>query len=46
VTVLELELASDTLPPGKRLAFNLRDTASLASLKKNPVVIKEGIEYK
>ncbi|KAH6915292.1 rho GDP-dissociation inhibitor [Coprinopsis sp. MPI-PUGE-AT-0042] len=45
VTVLELELASETLPPGKRLAFDLRDTASLASLKKNPVVIKEGIEY-
>ncbi|TFK29343.1 rho GDP-dissociation inhibitor [Coprinopsis marcescibilis] len=45
VTVLTLELASQTLPPGKKLAFNLADAAALAALKKNPVIIKEGIEY-
>ena len=46
VTVLTLELASPTLPPGKRIAFDLQNNESIASLKKNPVVIKEGIEYK
>ncbi|KAI6047313.1 immunoglobulin E-set [Pisolithus marmoratus] len=45
VTVLTLELDSPTLPPGKKLAFDLADTAKLADLKKNPVVIKEGVEY-
>jgi len=45
VTVLTLELASPTLPPGKKICFDLRDTASLASLKKNPINIKEGVEY-
>ena len=46
VTVLSLELASPTLPPGKHLIMNLQDQAHVATLKKNPVTIKEGIEYK
>ena len=45
VTVLTLELISSSLPDGKSIAFDLTDSVSLASLKKNPVVIKEGIEY-
>jgi Rho GDP-dissociation inhibitor len=46
VTVLTLELVSPTLPPGKKIAFNLADPNAIASLKKTPVVIKEGVEYK
>ena len=46
VTVLTLELASSTLPPGKHITFNLKDTAALSNLKKNPILIKEGVEYK
>ena len=46
VTVVSLELASSTLPPGKQLIMNLQDPADLASMKKNPVTIKEGIEFK
>jgi len=46
MTVLTLELMSATLPAGKKITFDLRDRATLASLKKNPVTIKEGIEYK
>ena len=46
VTVVSLELASPTLPPGKELVMNLLDPAVLASMKKNPVTIKEGIEFK
>jgi len=45
VTVLTLELISSTLPPGRNIAFDPRDQASLANLKKNPIVIKEGVEY-
>ncbi|KAG2013474.1 rho GDP-dissociation inhibitor [Coprinopsis cinerea AmutBmut pab1-1] len=45
VTVLTLELVSPTLPPGKKIAFNLADPNAIASLKKTPVVIKEGVEY-
>jgi len=45
VTVFSLELASPSLPPNKRVGFNLQDTAHLAEIKKNPIVIKEGIEY-
>ncbi|KIM46020.1 hypothetical protein M413DRAFT_441088 [Hebeloma cylindrosporum] len=45
VTVLTLELASPTLPPGKQIAFDLKDTARLADTKKNPILIKEGVEY-
>ena len=46
VTVLSLELVSPTLPPGKSLVMNLGDPAEVASLKKNPVTIKEGVEFK
>jgi len=46
VTVLTLELASPTLPPGKQIVFRLQDTALLSNLKKNPISIKEGVEYK
>lgn len=46
VTVLTLELDSPTLPPGKKLIFQLADTAKLADTRKNPIIIKEGVEYK
>ncbi|KAJ7283787.1 immunoglobulin E-set [Mycena rebaudengoi] len=45
VTVLTLELDSPTLPAGKTIAFNLSDTARLADTKKNPISIKEGVDY-
>ncbi|PIL37287.1 hypothetical protein GSI_00980 [Ganoderma sinense ZZ0214-1] len=45
VTVLSLELASPTLPPGKRLLMNLQNEQELASIKKNPVTIKEGVDF-
>ncbi|KAJ7507661.1 immunoglobulin E-set [Mycena galericulata] len=45
VTVMTLELHSDTLPPGKKIVFDLADTARLADTKKNPIVIKEDVEY-
>ncbi|KAE9410304.1 rho GDP-dissociation inhibitor [Gymnopus androsaceus JB14] len=46
VTVLSLELVSDTLPAGKTIALDLKDPAKVATeTKKNPVTIKEGIEY-
>ncbi|KIO12823.1 hypothetical protein M404DRAFT_124984, partial [Pisolithus tinctorius Marx 270] len=45
VSVLTLELDSPTLPPGKKLIFNLCDPAAVADLKKNPVTIKEGVEF-
>ncbi|KAH7887874.1 immunoglobulin E-set [Phlebopus sp. FC_14] len=45
LTVLTLELDSPTLPPGKTLIFDLSDTAKLADIKKNPIIIKEGVEY-
>ena len=46
MTVLALELDSPTLPPGKKISVNIQDKALLDDLKKNPIVIKEGIEYK
>lgn len=46
VTVLTLELASPTLPPGKKLSLDIQDPAQLANVKKNPIIIKEGVEYK
>jgi len=46
VTVLTLELASPTLPPEKKIVFRLDDKAALADTKKNPIIIKEGVEYK
>ncbi|KAH8106086.1 immunoglobulin E-set [Cristinia sonorae] len=45
VTVISLELASDTLPGGKTLMMNVQDPAAIAALKKNPFTIKEGVEY-
>ncbi|KAI0774415.1 rho GDP-dissociation inhibitor [Fomes fomentarius] len=45
VTILYLELASPTLPPGKQLVMNLLDQNEIANLKKNPVTIKEGVEF-
>ena len=44
--MLTLELDSPTLPPGKKIIFNLADKARLADLQKNPLSIKEGVEYK
>ena len=43
---MSLELASPTMPPGKTLVMNLQDRAQIDSLKKNPINIKEGVEYK
>ncbi|GLB33665.1 putative COQ2 [Lyophyllum shimeji] len=45
VTVLTLELDSPTLPAGKKIIFDISDTAKLADTKKNPIIIKEGVEY-
>ncbi|KAJ7591208.1 immunoglobulin E-set [Mycena floridula] len=45
VTVLTLQLISSTLPAGKEINFDLSDLARLADTKKNPIVIKEGVEY-
>ncbi|KAL0582003.1 rho GDP dissociation inhibitor [Marasmius crinis-equi] len=45
VTVLTLELLSKTLPAGKSIVFQLNNPASYEATKKNPVIIKEGIEY-
>ncbi|KAJ7228800.1 immunoglobulin E-set [Mycena pura] len=45
VTVLTLELDSETLPPGKKIAFNLSDTQRLADTKKHPIIIKEDVDY-
>lgn len=46
VTVLTLELDSPTLPAGRKIVFDLKDTAALLETKKNPIIIKEGVEYK
>ncbi|KAH9951855.1 rho GDP-dissociation inhibitor [Amylocystis lapponica] len=45
VTVVTLELASPTLPAGRKLTLDVQDPAALANVKKNPIVIKEGVEY-
>ncbi|KAF8579326.1 E set domain-containing protein [Ramaria rubella] len=45
VTVLSLFLTSPTLPQGKTISLNITNSAQLASLKKNPLIIKEGVEY-
>lgn len=45
MTILSLELRSDTLPQGKTIIFNLRDEGAIAALKSTPVTIKEGVEY-
>jgi len=46
VSVLTLELASPTLPPGRKIVVNIQNPAEVAELKKNPIIIKEGVEYK
>ena len=46
VTVATLELHSPTLPPSKKILINLQDQAALAKMKKESIVIKEGVEYK
>ena len=46
VTVLTLELMSPTLPAGKAISFDLSNPARVAELKKTPITIKEGVEYK
>ncbi|KAJ3808791.1 immunoglobulin E-set [Lentinula lateritia] len=46
VTVLALELVSSTLPAGKAISLDLSEPTKIAAeTKKNPVVIKEGVEY-
>ncbi|KDQ64715.1 hypothetical protein JAAARDRAFT_52663 [Jaapia argillacea MUCL 33604] len=45
VSILTLELVSPTLPAGKRLQLNINSPQELANVKKNPIVIKEGVEY-
>ncbi|KAL0070891.1 rho GDP dissociation inhibitor [Marasmius tenuissimus] len=45
VTILTLELLSSTLPAGKSIVFRLDNKSSYENTKKNPVVIKEGVEY-
>jgi len=45
VTVISLFLTSPTLPPGKTVELNLSDKGVVDSLKKNPVTLKEGVEY-
>ncbi|KAF9782868.1 immunoglobulin E-set [Thelephora terrestris] len=45
VTVLTLELHSPTLPPGKKIAIDLQEPGSVEKTKKDPIVIKEGVEY-
>lgn len=43
--MLTLELESPSLPAGKKIVFDLTDPATVARLPKNPVTIKEGVEY-
>ena len=43
---MTLELHSPTLPAGKKIILDLKNTASVEDTKKNPIVIKEGVEYK
>ena len=45
VTVLSLFLTSATMPLGKKISLNLTDTDHLHELQKNPLTIKEGVEY-
>jgi len=44
VTILTLFLTSPTLPSG-RIELNISDSTHIAEVKKNPISIKEGIEY-
>ncbi|KIL68160.1 hypothetical protein M378DRAFT_191167 [Amanita muscaria Koide BX008] len=45
ITVLTLELQSSSLPAGKTIKLDVQNNALLADTKKNPIVIKEGVEY-
>lgn len=44
--MLTLELNSQTLPEGKKIVLDLQDSAAVANTKKNPILIKEGVDYK
>lgn len=41
-----LFLTSPTLPPGKVVSLDIHDQNAMDHVKKNPIVIKEGVEYK
>ncbi|KAJ1310988.1 hypothetical protein OPQ81_009497 [Rhizoctonia solani] len=43
--VKSLFLTSPTLPPGRTISLDLTDPQALENVKKNPIVIKEGVEY-
>lgn len=45
LVVLSLELYSKTLPNGNNIVIDLTNPRSLDEVKKNPIVIKEGVEY-
>ncbi|KAG8942989.1 hypothetical protein FRC04_003275 [Tulasnella sp. 424] len=45
VTILSLFLTSPTLPPGKTIEMKLADPKAVEAFKKNPVSIKEDVEY-
>jgi len=45
ITILSLYLESKTLPSGKTLSLDPNDTAQLERYKKEPINIKEGVEY-
>ncbi|KAF9263547.1 rho GDP-dissociation inhibitor [Marasmius fiardii PR-910] len=46
VTVLKLELHSDTLPAGKTVVLDLKTpNETVQDATKNPIIIKEGVEY-
>ncbi|KAG8747899.1 hypothetical protein FRC10_010518 [Ceratobasidium sp. 414] len=45
VVVESLYLTSPSLPPGKTVALNLTNPASIEACKHNPITIKEGTEY-
>jgi len=43
--VLTLQLQSPTLPESKHIVIDVQNQAQLADAKKNPITIKEGVEY-
>lgn len=45
VTVLSLFLTSPTLPAGKTISLDITNPEQLAAFKKNPINIKEGVDY-
>jgi Rho GDP-dissociation inhibitor len=44
--VVALELLSPTLPAGKTISIDLTDPAKVTELRKKPIAIKEGVEFK